>query len=103
MQTITDQQLVEAVYKWNLLFFEGRMIATNEQRDRKKYNYLLKNEQLIKDKAYSLLNYWKDFKHSLYGNAMDYVTDNLRDFMENLNPPKKRIDNSHYNKTPLQY
>ena len=103
MTTITDQQLVEAVYKWNLLFFEGRMIATKEVHDKQKYQYLLKNEERIKEKAYSLLNYWKDFKYSLYGNAMDYVTDNLRDFMENLNPPKKRIDNSHYNKIPLIY
>lgn len=100
---ITDEDLVNTVYKWNLLFFEGRMIATNEPSDRKKYNYLIKHEADIKEKAYYFLNYWKDFKHSLYGNAVDYVTDNLRDFMENLNPPTKKKDNSRYNKTPIQY
>lgn len=35
---ITDEDFVNAVYKWNLLFFEGRMIATNEPKDKKKYN-----------------------------------------------------------------
>lgn len=100
---ITDEDLVNTVYKWNLLFFEGRMIATNEPFERKKYNYLIKHEADIKEKAYYFLNYWKDFKHSLYGNAVDYVTDNLRDFMENFNPPTKKKDNSRYNKTPIQY
>ena len=103
MVTITDEDLVNTVYKWNLLFFEGRMIATNEPSDSKKYNYLLKNEAYIKEKAYSFLNYWKDFKYSLYGTAMDYVLDNLRDFMENFNPPKKKKDNTKYNKIPIQY
>lgn len=102
MNLITDEQLIEAAYKWNLLFFEGRMIATKEPADEKKYKYLIKKEPEIKDKAYYFLNYWKDFKHSLYGNVMDYVTDNLRDYMENLNPPKKK-EKSHYNNIPVSY
>ena len=102
MVTITDEQLINAIYLWNLSFFEGRMIATKEPRDKKKYQYLVKREATIKAQAKAYLAYWKDFKYSLYGNAMDYVTDNLRDFMENLNPPKKK-EKSEYNNTPLLY
>ena len=86
---ITDEQLVNVCYQWNLSFFQARMIATKEPPEKRKYNYLIKHEALLKEKAYSFLNYWKDFKHSLYGTAFDYVCDNLRDFMENFNPPKK--------------
>ena len=100
---ITDEQLINAIYLWNLSFFEGRMIATKEPKDKKKYKYLVKREATIKAQAKAYLAYWKDFKHSLYGTAFDYVCDNMRDFMEHLNPPKKKQDNTKYNKTPLIY
>jgi hypothetical protein len=100
---MNDTEFIDAIYKWNLLFFEGRAIATHASPDARKYQWLIKHEDKIKEKALEYLNYWRDFKHSLYVDAMNYVTDNLRDFMESYNPPKKKKDNTNYNKTPLIY
>jgi len=86
-QLLTDEEIVNAVYQWNMYFFDGRMKATKEAKDVEKYNYLVKNEVIIKDTAFSYLNYWK--KVNPKANPFDYVLDCTRELMEKLEPPKQ--------------
>jgi hypothetical protein len=100
MLTLTDEEFVNAVYQWNLLFYDGAMKATKASSDIKKYKYLVKKEDVIKDTIYSYLTYWR--KVNPTANPLVYVIDCTRNFMENLKPPKKK-EITRYNNIPLLY
>ena len=100
--TITDKQFIDAVYLWNLTFFQSRVKAGNRDEDIIKLNSINANELSIKEKAKEYLEYWKDFKYSIYYDVYDYVINNLRDYMENttFTIPDEEND-AYYNNTPL--
>lgn len=103
MTTITDEQLINLVYQWNLSFFESRVKAGNRDEDIIRLKAITDNKDTVIAAAYRYLKYWKGVNP--HSNPLNYVIDSLRDFMENarFSPTEDTDEYFTYNDTPVQY
>lgn len=118
---INSSEIIDGAFQWCCVELDAKIKVEHSNRLANKLANMKKHEDIVKSIGYEALRQWEDiimptfiedFKNKeylsslMYGEALKYVIDMMRDFIENTKFNKELADCDGefiYNNTPLQY